>query len=673
MSAVADSLPTPPGRTFRADLLDLLASMRFAISLLTIICITSTIGTVLKQGEALVNYVDVFGPFWAEVFGALGLFRVYGSPWFLVILAFLVVSTSLCIIRNTPKILADVRTFKESVRVKALDAFHHRAHGAVAQALPEAQSQVLSVLATLGWRVKTQTRAGEGSEAPGVMIAARRGAINKLGYIAAHSAIVLVCVGGLLDGDLVIKFQAWLGNLQTFQNGKPSDQSVLSINSPAYRASLYVPEGARSGQAVVSMDKGMLVQPLPFDVELKKFMVEYYETGMPKRFASEIVVHDIEDKSEHKATVEVNKPFVYKGVTLFQSSFQDGGSTVRLKPIMLNGNPAMVDVFPAQVGGASLKLPSGLTGGQQQALEITELRPINVENMAEADRSKAGASKDVRAVNLENLSRHLGSGAGKSDKQLKNIGPSVTYKLRDAAGQAREFQNFMVPVQLEGQSLFLLGVRSSANEGFRYLRLPADAQGSMDTWLAMRAAIFDPEMRKLAANRFAAKGGPADKPELQQQLATSAQRLLDIFAGMPFDKDLPNEAGLVGLSVFVDKVVPAADRDRAAETMMQMLNGAMAELLLITQERLKQPVTDVNTAKGRDYLTNSVLSQSDAMSYPTPVVFTLDGFDQRQASVFQVTRTPGRNVVYLGCVLLIVGVFSMLYPRASLQAATAHT
>jgi cytochrome c biogenesis protein len=45
------------------------------------------------------------------------------------------------------------------------------------------------------------------------------------------------------------------------------------------------------------------------------------------------------------------------------------------------------------------------------------------------------------------------------------------------------------------------------------------------------------------------------------------------------------------------------------------------------------------------------------------VLLTLEGFVPKQASVFQVTRTPGRNVVYLGCVLLIVGVFAMLYIR----------
>ena len=42
---------------------ELLSSMRFAISLLTLICIASVIGTVLKQHEPLGNYINQFGPF----------------------------------------------------------------------------------------------------------------------------------------------------------------------------------------------------------------------------------------------------------------------------------------------------------------------------------------------------------------------------------------------------------------------------------------------------------------------------------------------------------------------------------------------------------------------------------------------------------------------------------
>lgn len=95
---------------------ELLASMRFAIALLTVICIASVIGTVLKQHEPFPNYVNQFGPFWAEVFNALNLYSVYSAWWFLLILAFLVTSTSLCIARNTPKILTDLKVYKESIR-----------------------------------------------------------------------------------------------------------------------------------------------------------------------------------------------------------------------------------------------------------------------------------------------------------------------------------------------------------------------------------------------------------------------------------------------------------------------------------------------------------------------------------------------------------------------------
>ena len=99
---------------------ELLSSMRFAISLLTVICIASIIGTVLRQHEPLPNYVNQFGPFWAEVFGAMSLYAVYSAWWFLLILAFLVASTSLCITRNTPRILADLKAYKENVRVQSL-------------------------------------------------------------------------------------------------------------------------------------------------------------------------------------------------------------------------------------------------------------------------------------------------------------------------------------------------------------------------------------------------------------------------------------------------------------------------------------------------------------------------------------------------------------------------
>jgi cytochrome c biogenesis protein ResB len=102
-----------------AVVLELLASMRFAIALLTVICIASVIGTVLKQHEPLVNYVNQFGPFWAELFLALKLNAVYSAWWFLLILAFLVISTSLCMRAMRPSTWPTCATTRKTSASKA--------------------------------------------------------------------------------------------------------------------------------------------------------------------------------------------------------------------------------------------------------------------------------------------------------------------------------------------------------------------------------------------------------------------------------------------------------------------------------------------------------------------------------------------------------------------------
>jgi cytochrome c biogenesis protein len=48
------------------------------------------------------------------------------------------------------------------------------------------------------------------------MVAAPRAVPNKLGYLAAHSAIVLVCIGGLLDGDLIVRAQMLVGRQEPY-------------------------------------------------------------------------------------------------------------------------------------------------------------------------------------------------------------------------------------------------------------------------------------------------------------------------------------------------------------------------------------------------------------------------------------------------------------------------
>ena len=622
---------------------ELLSSMRFAISLLTVICIASIIGTVLKQHEPLNNYVNQFGPFWAELFGAIDLYSVYSAWWFLLILAFLVISTSLCVARNTPKILADLRNHKEGLRAQSLKAFAHHAEAALDETAETAARRIGQTLASGGWKVKLQLR--DTPEGSGWMVAAKAGAANKIGYIAAHSAIVLVCLGGLLDGDLVVRAQTWFTGKTPF-NGSGSMAEVgpehrLSPRNPTFRANLLVPEGAMADTAVLSQPTGVFLQELPFAVELKKFIVEYYSTGMPKLFASDIVIHDRETGEKIATRVEVNHPASYRGIEIYQSSFDDGGSSVRLQGLPMASGIAPFEV-QGTIGGSTLLAPGSLAAKDPLTLEFTGLRVINVENFGAGG---ATGAVDVRKVDLQSaIDARLGA-ANKTvtKKELRNIGPSIGYKLRDSAGQAREFNNYMLPVDLgEGVPVFLLGTRDSPTEGFRYLKVPADDQGSMKGFLALREALGN--------------------PGLVTQLNASASRALALFAGAPGSGAKPGTAGLQAISDFMEGNVPEAERARAGDVLVRILNGALFELVQITREKAGQPAL-VPGDKTQALMVQTVLSLSDAFFYPVPVVFALKDFTQVQASVFQVARAPGKNIVYLGCALLILGVFAMLYVR----------
>ncbi len=663
MTDTSTAAPPAPRTPALRPLAELLASMRFAIALLTVICIASVIGTVLKQHEPVNNYVNQFGPFWADLFLALKLNAVYSAWWFLLILAFLVISTSLCIARHAPKYLADIRNYKENIRERSLQAFGMKAAGTLAGEAPQAAAaRIGQQLLHRGWKVRVQERQTDAGA--GFMVAAKAGAAHKLGYIAAHSAIVLICLGGLLDGDLIVRAQMWLGGKTPYAGGglisEVAPEHWLSTRNPTFRGNLLVSEGAQSSTAILSQSDGILLQELPFSVELKKFIVEHYSTGMPKLFASEVVIHDKETGAATPARIEVNHPASYRGVEIYQSSFDDGGSQVQLR-----ARPLVPGVAPFEVQGvigSSTALAGKLPGAT--TLEFSALRVLNVENMG--DEGARGSGADVRRVDLRGaIESRLGAGNKTVTKrELKNIGPSISYKLRDAAGQAREFNNYMLPVDMgDGQRpVYLLGVRETPADPFRYLRVPIDSEGGMEGFLRLRLALADPLVREAAVRRYAAIAVDAARPELAEQLALSATRALALFAGTQTDAQGRGNGGLQAVSQFIEANVPEAERERAGEVLVRILNGALFELaqLTRTQAGLAPLPLDENT---RAFMTQAVLSLSDAQAYPAPVVLQLADFNQVQASVFQVARAPGKNVVYLGCALLILGVFGMLYVR----------
>ena len=656
-----------------ANLVELLSSMRFAVAILAVICIASIIGTVITQNEAQINYINQFGPFWAQLFMRCQLNTVYSSWWFLLLLAFLVISTSLCIARNAPKILRHLHDHKENLRAASFVAFSPKHRASVAfSSTPTAQAHKLGgILLARQWKVKLQTRAD------GIMLAAKSGHWNKLGYIATHSAIVLICLGGLLDGDLLIKAQQWLGQKSVYQGvgyiANIAPEHRLTPDNPSYRVNLRVSEGSANSAAILNQSQGVLIQDLPFSVELKKFFVEYYSTGAPKVFASDIVIHDKQTGAKTPARVEVNKPFSYQGNSIYQSSFEDGGSLLQLRPLVLDAG-VQAQPIEGRVGEST----AVQLGAQTEQLEFGDLRTINVENFSQTDKeAKAGSSAgtDVRKVDLQaSLNKHLGAAnKEKKDPNLHNVGPKVQYKLRDTAGQAVEFDNYMLPVQMPGQNMphFLFGMRTSPNEAFRYLRVPVDSQGSAEEFARLRRALQQPAALQAAAAAYAqqavvadAGGSPAAHRELVAQLESASLTTLQRFAGILPEPQTPPEAkaGLPAIAYHIETRIPPEQRAMAGQYVMRMLTGSMWQLLQHTRQQADLKAL-ADTPAQRDYTVQQISALNDSFAWPAPVIYTLNNFQQVQASVFQITKGPGKYVVYLGCILLILGVMAMLYIR----------
>ncbi|MBB5461690.1 cytochrome c biogenesis protein ResB [Paraburkholderia sp. Cpub6] len=663
MSVTTSGLQSKSGNRVIRSAIELLSSMRFAIALLVILSIASIIGTVLTQDDPYPNYVNQFGPFWADIFRALSLYTVYSSWWFMLILGFLMVSVSLCVIRNAPKIVADAKSWKDKVREGSLRAFHHKGEFAVHGTRAQSAAVLARLSAKLGY--KFVTRESDGA----TLIAAKRGALTKFGYIFAHLAIVVICLGGLLDSNLPIKLQMWLFDKSPINSNtvinEISPEHRLSQSNPTFRGYAWVPEGQHVSTAILNQPNGSLIQDLPFSIELNKFIVDYYSTGMPKLFASDIVVIDHKTGARVPARVEVNKPFEYDGVSIYQSSFQDGGSQMQMTAFPMSGPSAKPAPFGGTIGG-SAPLSSATPLADGQTVEFTDFRAINVENI-----SNGNGQNDARGVVAQHslkeaFDERLGSGAKTSKPlDLHNVGPSVQYKIRGKDGQAREYNNYMLPVDVNGEKMFLAGMRLNPDDPFRYLRIPADSGGTLKEWMNLRATLEDPNQRAIAAHQFAQRSVPVSNAELQQHLEESALRVLTLFAGADSSMKMPNgetRGGFQAVAGFIDRSVPKGEQEKAAGLLLRMLEGVTWDLWQLSRQRLGEPAAPADTDTSR-FIQSSLNAISDSFLYGSPVYLQLDSFKQVQASVFQLTRAPGKKVVYLGSLLLVLGIFSMFYVR----------
>ena len=586
--------------------------MRFAITMFSFVAIASIIGTILKQNEPYESYLIKLGQFWFEIFEILGLYNVYQAFWFLLILIFLIISTSLCVYRNTPKIISDYRKFQDKVQEKSLLTFKH-SYKLAYQKLDN--NKLESFLLKNKFRFKKK-KLSNGDE----LFSAKKGEFQKLGYIFTHLAIIVISIGGLFDGNLVFKVQESLGIKNIIIDDIPLKEipssSRLSESNFSYRAQMLLAEGEKQEVAVLRAKEGYLIQELPFSVALKDFRIKHYSTGQPKSFESDLLVEDKKTGKITTKTISVNKPLTVDGITIYQSDFQDGGSKLDLKIWDLHSNQPFVPM-----ASEIFKKNKLVYNNQNFSVEFNDFRQFNI-------------------LEIED---------GKK-KKLRNVGPNFIYKIRSESGQAIEYQTYQFPMLVGGTSFFMSGMRTTPQDEFRYIKIPADANGELKGFLKFRSLITSPKVLSESIDKVIQETSSGKNID-SNLFKASFLKVTKGFLGGGYNQvaNLIDQEGITSLK-----------QEDIATSYIKIIFLVSNEI--IKNYKLKNKNDDSFLFDDSSlFIQNALNAYSDSFFYGIPMFFELNDYEHIQASGLQLTKSPGQAWVYIGSIMLVLGIFCMIY------------
>ncbi len=598
--------------------------MNLAITILVAIAFASIIGTVLQQNQPYNDYIIKFGPFWHEVFKTIGLYNIYGALWFLALLIFLVISTSVCIYRNTPTMLRDMKQLRLNAKEKSLRLMSNSRSWTTDKKASEIEPQLQNFLSFHGYQSRIKDHGDHR------VIAAMKGGWNRAGYIFTHVGIIVLCIGAFLDGNFGLTIKEWTGRIIPETRDIRADQvpdtaRLKPSESLSFRGSISLPEGTATNIVFLNIRDGYLVQELPFTIELKDFRIEHYASGQPKSFESDLVIHDDQLDKPLEQTISVNHPLIYRGYAMYQASFGDGGSTLFLKawPFYTTN----INTLDIKINVQAKRTLQTLAG--KYSLEIEDFKMFNIFPNPE----------DEKKIN---------------GKRFKNFGPSFTFKLRDSTGVAREYHNYMLPVTQQGRRYFLSGMRSVVSEPFRYLHIPADSEDSLNRFMRFHALLQDRKRVKQIAERSvkaAMQGIPNMDKQMQADVVNSMMNLLTLF----------NKGGYVAIDEDIKKKVPEDRRVKVAEAYVKILQNLLQNAYLVLLQEEGIDTTQGVSDEDGFFFEDAISALAGIGAYNTPVFLQLADFKHRESSGIQITRHPGTTIFYLGCLMLIVGIFMMFY------------
>jgi len=337
-----------------------ISSLRFAISLIIFIAITSGIGTFIPQGNNYKFYIDNFDS--APIFGFLDgekvlklqLDHIYTSFWFLFTLILLCISLAACSFRRQiPSLKASLKWIEYSNEKKFSKLQLTSSHPINQDGNHILKADLL--LKKRGWKTyKFKSH-----------ISARKGLLGKVGPLVVHIGLIVLLIGSAYGSFTSQSKEQYL------QPGESLDLVNESTNSKA-------------------------------NVKLVDFSIERESDGIPKQFISKLNFSSEDLNLNEIKTAKVNHPIRFKGLTIYQADWAISNVVLEIDNILYQLQLKEIPEIGIQVWGVLVELGSETKKNYLLTIdnENGPLKISNIENFAE---NNLFINKDPLEINSSKL------------------------------------------------------------------------------------------------------------------------------------------------------------------------------------------------------------------------------------------------------------------------------
>ena len=274
-----------------------LTSMRIALILLFLLALGSMPGSILPQEGTNPGGVQQYfasHPALAPALNHLGLFNVFGAPWFAAIYLLLFTSLAGCVVPRTFRLAGSARSLPPRAP-RQLTKLPRSAEYATALTPAEAVEVAAGVLSRHGFRLRRPAEAGDPPDGP--WLSAEKGYLREAGNLLFHLALLGVLVSVALGGLFGYKANRLLVQGTTFAD----TQSDLDKFYP--------------GRLVSAADLP------PFTITLNKFHASYItsgaQRGQPASFDTQVSYTAHPGGPARTDHLEVNRPLSVDGVKVY--------------------------------------------------------------------------------------------------------------------------------------------------------------------------------------------------------------------------------------------------------------------------------------------------------------------------------------------------------------------